>query len=421
MSFKRDLSVFDCLYGEITFEQEMFDLINSPLVQRLRQVRLSNIDSLSMPGIANISRYEHSLGAAHLVTHVGFYRQLVREQRLAFQAAALIHDSAITPFGHLAEEGLRYVDAHFDHQSKWSLLLAGEDSTIGGLGLQLYYGLGSGLREWALKTFGSEHEEMLETIVAAIQGKGRFGRCIAGDIDLDNLDNVTRIAFHMGLRPNLRLPSSVAIRMLNLDEQGQILYSEDAGDLINEWLGIREAVYSRLMLSELDFCGKVMLLFATVRAFENGLMNSQDWVLTDSQFLDRLISCDNKEIREAVLRWLTGKPWDLSQLLWMEGDAPAFTEMHRFSGVLTEELHRPCFAYGIKDKRQRELRVRFRSGRIATFGKRGQKWLLGAGSPRPISNDDSTRVASLAREFFGMSSTPVATSRSASASLFETA
>ena len=418
---KRDLSVFDSLYGEMVFGGEIADLISRPLIQRLRRIRLSNIDSPSMPGIANVSRYEHSLGCAYLATHVGFYRPLPVGQKVCFQAAALLHDSAITPFGHLAEEALGYVDAHFDHEAKWSVLLAGEDSTVGGVGLQLYYGHASGLSEWALKTFGNESQAMLEGIVGAIKGNGKFGRCVAGDIDLDNLDNVTRIAFHMGLKNDPNLPISVATRMRDVDERGHVIYSDDAEDDIVEWLRIRDAVYSRLMLSELDFCGKVMLLYASVKGFEAGVLSAQDWVLTDSQFLERLVACNHKEIRETALRWLMGKPWDLTQLFWMEGDAPTFGELRRFSSVLTAELGQPYFAYGIKDKRQRKLNVKFTSGRVATFGKESHKWLLGAGSPRSVSNDDNVKIARLAGEFFGAGFAPVVGGRATSPSLFETA
>lgn len=50
-------SFFDALYGEVRMEPAIADLASRPLVQRLRHIRLSNIDSLASPGIAHISRY----------------------------------------------------------------------------------------------------------------------------------------------------------------------------------------------------------------------------------------------------------------------------------------------------------------------------------------------------------------------------
>src|SRR5687767_4332179 len=97
-------TIMDALYGEIEFSSEIYELMGCPLVQRLRRIRLSNIDSVSMPGIANGSRYEHSIGVAYLASRLGFRNRISKSDLLVIQAAGLIHDSAITPFCHLAEE-----------------------------------------------------------------------------------------------------------------------------------------------------------------------------------------------------------------------------------------------------------------------------------------------------------------------------
>src|SRR5215213_3141277 len=190
----------DALYGEIEICPEIYELIKCPLVQRLRQVRLSNIDSVCMPGIANLSRYEHSIGVAYLASRVKFFNQLSVQDRLILQSAGLIHDTAMTPFGHLAEEAINYTEKTYKHEAKWSLLFElGEPKELGGIELQIYHGRESGLRRWVHKTFEVNAEYVLGEILNAFMGRGKFGQCIAGEMDLDNLDNVTRIAFHMGL------------------------------------------------------------------------------------------------------------------------------------------------------------------------------------------------------------------------------
>jgi len=194
------LRITDALYGDIRFFSAIADLTQRPLMQRLRQVRLSNIDSLDMPGIANISRFEHSLGTAYLASRVGFSQVLDERETLILQAAALIHDTAITPFGHLVEEALQYVQAGFNHEVKWSVLFSDAigANELGGLDTQIFMGRSSGLKEWATKVFGGNGQRFLGVILEAIQGRGKFGQCIASELDLDNIDNLTRIAFHMG-------------------------------------------------------------------------------------------------------------------------------------------------------------------------------------------------------------------------------
>src|SRR5260370_27990410 len=101
MREREQLSVMDTLYGEFVLSRELSDLAASPTVQRLRHIRLSNIDSPSMPGIANISRYEHALGSCFLATQMSMGRRMASIEALVIEASATLHDCAITPFGHL--------------------------------------------------------------------------------------------------------------------------------------------------------------------------------------------------------------------------------------------------------------------------------------------------------------------------------
>src|SRR5215471_18021204 len=88
-------AIFDPLYGPIEFSPEMAELIAAPIVQRLRGIRLSNIDSVAMPGLAGVTRFEHSLGVLHIASRTRASFALSEGDRLVLQAAALLHDSLI--------------------------------------------------------------------------------------------------------------------------------------------------------------------------------------------------------------------------------------------------------------------------------------------------------------------------------------
>jgi hypothetical protein len=403
MSKSKALQIYDALYGDIVFEAKTADLVWRPLVQRLRQIRLSNIDSLDMPGIANISRFEHSLGVAYLASQVGFRLALSDRDRVALEAAALIHDTAITPFGHLAEEASRYINLESDHEIKWWQLSAREDyEEVGGFDRQVYLGHTSGLREWADKTFGGSGPEVLKIMVDAIQGHGKLGPCINGTIDLDNLDNVVRMALHMGLRPDPELPVRIAKAMSDVSDTGEIVFRHDALPDIGQWIDMRERVYGRLMPSRMDFCGKLMLTFATVCALREGFLSQADWHLSDSEFIDRLLTTENAEASETVKRWLLGDLWDLPDLMWMRGSTPPFTEMEGFAAIVSDRLGRRCFAYRIKDKRKRRVTAVIESGDRIVVGETSDRWLLGVGSPvrKPFSGDDTRLISALATDTF---------------------
>ncbi|MGD0946752.1 MAG: hypothetical protein ABSA52_04905 [Candidatus Binatia bacterium] len=156
-----------------------------------------------------------------------------------------------------------------DEERPARLMQGGNEGKLGGVDLQLC-GREAGIRRWTERVFGGDAVRRMEVIFAAGQNKGPFGRCIAGGVDLDNLDNLTRVAFHMGLDVDRQLPVRVAETLVGNSEADGITFSSDAVGLIEGWLALRTKVYSHLMLSREDFAGKTMLIYATVAAFKRG-------------------------------------------------------------------------------------------------------------------------------------------------------
>jgi HD superfamily phosphohydrolase len=396
------VQIFDPLYGPIEICEEISLLIRCPLVQRLRNIRLSNIDSISMPGIANISRFEHSIGASFLASQLDQLSSVSNKDQVILQAAALIHDTAIAPFGHLAEEAMNYA-GKYKHETKWALLFEfNENVEVGGIDLQVFLGRESGLRKWAVEVFGNESNAVLGEIFAAVTGKGRFGPFVAGEIDLDNLDNVTRMAYHMGLNVSRELPLKIAQCMRYEPETDGPVYLDHSVDLIQEWLNLRHSLYDHLMLSRDDFCGKVMLLSAAVQAIERNCLSKEHWSLTDDQFVQALLNCNDKDVRETASRWFLGDTWSLSDLFWFDGTPPSFSETQAFAQALAELLGRQCFAYRIKDKRTRSLNLTLASRRNVKLGYDPTKWILGVGSSKrkAFSFEENDQIAGLAERFF---------------------
>lgn len=372
-------SFYDALYGSISLDPDIADLARAPLLQRLRDVRLSNIDSIDMPGISGITRFEHSLGVAYVASRLAFAHAIPRTEFLALQAAALIHDAAIAPFGHLLEEAFEYVSIPFNHEDKWQRIAAHE-SEVGGLDLQVYRGREAGLRNWASRTFHVQAGQKLNDILSSIRGGPPFGSIIAGGFDVDNLDNVVRIACHMGMNVDRSLPTKVAaqIAMVSAD---RITLTDAGVELAQAWLRLRSEVYTRLMLSEGDFVGKVMLLYAFSTALDAGVLQPQDWTMTDRQVIEALQNCARQNIRDTIDRWLLGEVWSCSRLMWFRGPAPSFRDVRIFANELSDKKTQ-FFAYRIKDKRHRQLLVRSASGSELVLGQSSDLWLLGVATPR---------------------------------------
>lgn len=395
----------DALYGSIELTDDLLALVRTPTLQRLRHVRLSNIDSVDMPSIANLSRLEHVIGVAYLAGEVGFRSGMTSYDLLAFRGAALLHDWAITSFGHLVEEALQYVGTRFSHEERLREILTNADATeIGGVEMQILVGRESGLRAWARKAVGSDRaDHLLSDIMEAIRGRGRWGRTIAGEIDLDNIDNVFRMAYHLGLEVDRGVPLRIARAIVCVSPGGEPVFQANAESDIQTWRHTRRQVYDRLMLAPRDFIGKLMMLSAAVGAFEAGEFTQDDWSFVDYEFTTLLLRSQTKEVREAAERWIAGELWDCTPLRWMSGDRPDYVKLRQFSQVVSQALGRPCFAYAIKDKRERRLTIAYDSGSRRTYGEDGKQWLLGIGSSKrkPFGTRQVERAFALAADTFG--------------------
>ena len=404
----RTMSFTDSLYGQISLDNDVSTLILLPVLQRLRHVRLSNIDSLNMPGIANLSRFEHAIGVGHLATQLGMYSRLSRKDRLALSASAFLHDWTITSFGHLIEEAFQYVGTEFDHEQRFYEIVTGEGlKEIGGVDKQILHGRQAGLKQWAHQIVPKDQaDQWLLEITEYIQGRGRFGRLISGDIDLDNIDGVFRMGFHMGLPIDRDCPVRLVRAIVDvMQPDGDPVFRSSAKTDIAEWVTTRQAVYERLMLADLDFIGKLMLLYAVVLALEKGEFEGADWGLTDDKLLQLLVSSSTQEVKDTATRWRVGELWDATPLYWMHGQRPSFPEMRAFSRELSASLCRPCFAYAIKDKRNRLLSIHFDDGTQDQFGTESMQWLIGVGSPRrkQFKASETDNIISFAESYFNTS------------------
>ena len=89
--------IWDALYGKIEFSPLVYKCMLSPEVQRLREVRLCNINSLCITGSSNTNRFEHSVGTAYLAAiniETAAQSHMVRgkEEKEEVVIDALLHD-----------------------------------------------------------------------------------------------------------------------------------------------------------------------------------------------------------------------------------------------------------------------------------------------------------------------------------------
>lgn len=279
--------IYDCLYGKLEFNKKIFRCMLTPEMQRLREVRLGNINSLCLTGSANINRYEHSVGTAYLalVNVRANVSNFSKEEKDTFVYAALFHDLANGPFGHTYEYIVERQGFIPENSIGDVILGKMSGSHKKGVKLESFY-MGEPNE---LGTVLSKKE--INTIDGIVRGDNLSCSKILSDvIDIDNIDNVYRMAFHMGIPINTRIPVELAKGLIC--KNNTILFKDFVKSYLYDWYETRRKVYTLLLYNPQDFAAKCMMsdVMDAVLEKEPSIIK---WHFTDSELIDSL--CKIKE------------------------------------------------------------------------------------------------------------------------------
>jgi hypothetical protein len=194
----------DPVYGFISIPGDfIFDLMEHPWFQRLRNIKQLGLTNYVYPG-ANHSRFQHALGALHLMDlAISTLRlkgtEITPWEEEATLIAILLHDIGHGPFSHALEDSIISGITHED----LSLLL--------------------------MKRLNEKYEGRLDLAIEIFKGtyERRFlHELVSGQIDMDRLDYLRRDSFFTGVIEG-SVGSDRIIRMLNvvndtlvIDEKG---------------------------------------------------------------------------------------------------------------------------------------------------------------------------------------------------------
>jgi HD superfamily phosphohydrolase len=167
----------DPVHGFVSVPRgDLFDLIQTPEMQRLRRIRHLGVGYMVFPG-AEHSRFGHALGAMALMQEAlktlrDKGTDISPEEILAASAAALLHDIGHGPFSHTLEDVLIQ---GFEHEAMSREMILALNKRFGGrLGL-------------ALQIFdGDYHRPFLHQLVS-------------GQLDMDRLDYLRRDSYYTGV------------------------------------------------------------------------------------------------------------------------------------------------------------------------------------------------------------------------------
>jgi HD superfamily phosphohydrolase len=234
----------DPVYGFINIPGNfIFDLVENPWFQRLRNIKQLGLTSFVYPG-ANHSRFQHGLGVLYLMdmalqTLKQKGVEINDEETEAALIAILLHDAGHGPFSHALENSIIKGITHED----LSLLIMHKLNEV--------Y---AGRLELAIKIFTGKYERRF------------FHELIAGQIDMDRLDYLRRDSFFTGVIEG-SVGSDRIIMMLNVSDD-RLVIEENGIYSLEKFLVARRLMYWQVYMHKTVLSAEKLLVLILKRARE---------------------------------------------------------------------------------------------------------------------------------------------------------
>jgi len=300
----------DPVHGFITIPDDLiFDLIEHPYFQRLRQIKQLGLSHLVYPG-ANHTRFHHAIGAMHLmVKAIDVLRtkkvEISEEERLGAIVAILLHDIGHGPFSHTLEHSL--LDKV--HHEEVSLLFMQE------LNRQF-----NGKLDTAIAIFNDTHPKKF------------LHQMVSGQLDMDRLDYLQRDSYFTGVEEGV-IGSERIIKMLDVVD-GNLVIEEKGIYSIENFIGARRIMYWQVYMHKTVVSSEHMMISILRRAkllfqqhidlFASPSLKiflkqdvSLDDFKTNTQWLQNFAMIDDNDIITSIKVWQSCDDKILSKLCTM--------------------------------------------------------------------------------------------------------
>ncbi len=265
--------VSDPIYGTFKIPKHLMGLLSTPEVRRLSQVRLSNCLSPSLATLGELRRYSHTLGVLYLSLQNGLNGFSDRERR-AFHASVLLHDVGTPPFGHSFE-----YETGWDHEAVIKAILRGH-AVPENKAHQIFGG-----RSIRFERELSRVKISLTLVQEILKGHHPLSSLLFGVIDLDNVDNVARMSWALGLPYKFVSALELAKRISVRNDHSLTLSEKRGRDLVDEWAEARRRCYEIILFDEQNVAAQAVLSDTMRLALEKNILTEDDWDLTDEELL----------------------------------------------------------------------------------------------------------------------------------------
>jgi len=187
--------VRDSIHGDIKFQGIFLELLESPEIQRLHNIKQLGFANMVFPG-ANHTRLEHSLGVYKIANIVSDLISLDENEKTILACAAMLHDIGHGPFSHTLEALLRELFG-LDHVDLTEKLILGEYEIYDEKEKQL---IDTPSVSEILDKHGVDKQLIIDIIRGSqIKDKKYLGQLLNSPIDVDQLDYLQRDSHYTGV------------------------------------------------------------------------------------------------------------------------------------------------------------------------------------------------------------------------------
>lgn len=187
-------TVRDPIHGNIQLKKVALDLLETPEIQRLYDIKQLGFAHLVFPG-AHHTRLEHSLGTYYITQQLTTHLNLGNEETQQLICAALLHDIGHGPFSHTLES-LLLENYDVDHIDLTEELIQGTYDIFEPQEKQY-------IHQKNVNEVLTNHNIDLQTVTTIIKGetshKPYLGQILNHTIDVDQLDYLIRDAYYTGV------------------------------------------------------------------------------------------------------------------------------------------------------------------------------------------------------------------------------
>ena len=184
----------DSIHGDIKFEGLFVDLLETPELQRLYNIKQLGLAHLVFPG-AHHTRLEHSLGTYNMAFQTAEKLDLEKNEKEVIACAALLHDIGHGPFSHTLESILRD-SLDVDHVDLTEKLIFGEYEIFDSKEKEF---ITSPSVSGILDKSSINQREVTDIIRGKTYEEPYLSQLLNSAIDVDQLDYIIRNAYYTGV------------------------------------------------------------------------------------------------------------------------------------------------------------------------------------------------------------------------------